>query len=433
MSDSNWNVDPGVSPPTRDDAWFPPSMPSSPPAQGTAGSMSSGMPSSAPSGHPHGYGASLASADLASTPASPSPSLQRRGGPRRLLASLAVGVALALSIGFVAGRATSSSSPSEVLANATSGGPATQPVGATPAPLTGNEVDPAAAVAKVLGPAAVQLESSNDLGSGFIYDSSGLILTAAHVVGSLDTMTVRLADGTQTQGKVVGSDAGTDIAVLRIDVGHKLPVAPLALGVPVKVGQSAIALGSPYGLDQTVTAGIVSAVGRAVNTKDNGEVAMIQTDAPINPGNSGGMLANRYGQVIGVNDSIISNTGSDGSGSVAGNVGVGFAIPIDLAKSIADRLVAGTPIEYGYLGVTIGDSTGSMAGGQVSSVEPGSPADKAGLEKGDVVIKVDDNAVGSGTDLAAAVRAHQPGDRVKLTYLRGGKQSTVTVTVTKSP
>ncbi len=319
------------------------------------------------------------------------------------------------------------------MANAAAGSTATQSISSTPAPLTGKEVDPAASVAKVLGPAAVQLEGSNDLGSGFIYDSSGLILTAAHVVQGNDTMTVHLADGTKADGKVVGSDAANDIAVVRIDVGKKLPVAPLALGVKVEVGQAAIALGSPYGLDQTVTAGIVSAVGRAVSTDTNDEVAMIQTDAPINPGNSGGMLANRYGQVIGVNDSIISNTGSGNDGSVAGNVGVGFAIPIDLAKAVADKLVAGQKYEFGYLGVTIGDSKGTQAGAQVGSVEAGSPAAKIGLAEGDIVVKVDDNAVSSGNDLVAAVRAHQPGDKVTISYLRDGKKSTVDVMLTKSP
>jgi putative serine protease PepD len=344
---------------------------------------------------------------------------------------LAVGVVLALVVGFAAGRLTSDTSPSEVMAraaaDATNGA---QPVSSTPAPLTGNEADPAAAVAKVLSPAAVQLSSKEDLGSGFVYDSSGLILTAAHVVAGHDTMQVRLNDGTQLTGKVVGSDSGTDIAVLRVDAGRKLPVAPLAVGVTVEVGQTAIALGSPYGLDQTVTAGIVSAVGRAISTQDNGEVAMIQTDAPINPGNSGGMLANRFGQVIGVNDSIISGTGSGGE---AGNVGVGFAIPIDLAKSIADRLVAGKPIEYGYLGVRTKDATGNRAGGLLVDVDPGSPAAKSGLKVDDVVIKVGDNPVAGGDDLAAAIRAHQPGDRVKLTYVRNGATETTVVTVEKSP
>jgi putative serine protease PepD len=345
---------------------------------------------------------------------------------------LAVGVVLALVVGFAAGRLTSDTSPSEVMARAaaaSTGG--SQPVSATPAPLTGKEADPAAAVAKALSPAAVQLSSKEDLGSGFIYDSSGLILTAAHVVAGHDTMQVRLNDGTQLTGKVIGSDTGTDIAVLRVDAGRKLPVAPLALGVTVEVGQTAIALGSPYGLDQTVTAGIVSAVGRAISTQDNGEVAMIQTDAPINPGNSGGMLANRFGQVIGVNDSIISGSGA--SGGEAGNVGVGFAIPIDLAKSIADRLVAGKPIEYGYLGVRTKDATGRRAGGLLVDVEAGSPAAKAGLKPDDVVIKVGDNPVAGGDDLAAAIRAHQPGDRVKLTYVRGGATESTVVTVEKSP
>ena len=423
MSEHNWGVDPGTTPPTRDDAWFPPPVPSYPPVQ----PQQYPMPYGSPSGQDP-----LASVNLASTPASTSPSLQRRGGPGRFVTSLAVGVVLALVIGFAAGRLTSDSSPSEVMAraaaDATTG---TQTIGTTPAPLTGREADPAAAVAKVLSPAAVQLSTDADLGSGFIYDSSGLILTAAHVVSGHDTMQVSLNDGTQLTGTVVGSDKGTDIAVVRINAGRKLPVAPLALGVQPEVGQMAIALGSPYGLDQTVTAGIVSAVGRAVPTQDGGEVAMIQTDAPINPGNSGGMLANRFGQVIGVNDSIINGTGS--AVAEAGNVGVGFAIPIDLAKSVADRLVAGKPIEYGFLGVRTSNADGNRAGGMIVEVDPGSPAADAGLQAKDVVIKVGDNPVAGGNDLAAAIRAHQPGERVLLTYVRDGKERTTFVTVGKSP
>ncbi len=416
MNESNWGIDPGASPPTRENAWYPPSTSVWNPPN-TSGPAS----------------ATMGAQNLAPTPASSSPSLQRRGGPGRIISATAIGVVIALVIGFSAGRLTSSSSPSSQLAGALSD-VNTTPVSAGNAPLTGNEADPAAAVAKTLAPAAVQLQGDDDLGSGFIYDSSGLILTAAHVVQDAKTMTVRLNNGSQVEGRVIGADEATDIAVLKIDVGHKLPVAPLGVGVPVVVGQTAIALGSPYGLNQTVTAGIVSAVGRAVPIQRNGdtigEVAMIQTDAPINPGNSGGMLANRKGQVIGINDSIISNSGS--SDGQAGNVGVGFAIPIEMAKSVADRLVRGEPIEFGYLGVKTKDADGARVGGLVASVEPSSPAANAGLEVGDVVVKVDENPVGSGTDLAAAIRARQPGETVKLTVIRDGSERKVNVTLGKT-
>ncbi len=417
MTDPNWGIDPGTSPPTRQHAWFPSAEQPAPQQSPWQNSAAFGAPATPPQ-------------IPASTPASSSPSLQRRGGPGRVAGFTAVGVVVALVIGFGAGRLTSSTSPSAAVSKALAGAD-THQVSSAPAPLTGKESDPAAAVAKSLAPAAVQLQGANDLGSGFIYDSRGLILTAAHVVQGNSTMKVRLNDGRQVDGTVVGSDAATDIAVIRIKVGDKLPTAALGVGVPVEVGQTAVALGSPYGLDQTVTAGIVSAVGRAVPIQKNsnviGEVAMIQTDAPINPGNSGGMLANNRGQVIGLNDSIIS--GSQSGGGEPGNVGVGFAIPIDLAKSVADKLVAGQPIQFGYLGVKTQDADGSRVGGLVASVEPGSPAAKAGLKQGDVVVKVDQNPVASGTDLAAAIRARQPGETVKLTVYRDGSERAISVTL----
>lgn len=392
-------LDPGEFPPTRADAWFP--APTSPPV-----ASEPARPGPVPVVHP--------------------PSRDGRHGTGRALIAVVVALALASALGFGAGRLSSDTSPSAVFADA-AGGP-TRPVATVPAPLKGNEVEPVAAVAKVLSQAVVQLQTPTDLGSGVIYDASGLILTAAHVVEGHDTMQVRMADGTQTEGKVLGADQSTDVAVVKISVDHKLPVAVLATGADPQVGQMAIAIGSPYGLDQTVTAGIVSAVGRAVQTP-GGEVAMIQTDAPINPGNSGGALADRLARVIGINDSII--TGSP-NGAESGNVGVGFAIPIGLAKDVADRIVAGKPLTAGYLGVRGNDATGSRSGALIISVEDGSPAAKAGVKEGDVVTAVDRTRVGAMVDLAAAVRTHQPGDVVTLQLIRNGTERQVKVTLSKS-
>lgn len=439
MNESGWNIDPGVSPPTREDAWFPGATPAGPanptppppPAAWAAPSPEPSPGTWTPSSSEPPAGPPMPPAQFpVSTPAPLPPSLRRRGGPGRVIGSVAIGVVIALVIGFFAGRATSSEAPSVAVARALNGASVT-PAGQSTAPLTGNETEPVASVAKVLSPAAVQLQGQQDLGSGFIYDPSGLILTAAHVVAGNSTMTVRLNDGSQVKGTVVGSNAATDVAVVRISTGRKLPVAALALGVPVEVGQMAIALGSPYGLTQSVTSGIVSAVNRTLPGQSNDTVGMIQTDAPINPGNSGGMLANRQGQVIGINDSIISN--SSDSGGEAGNVGVGFAIPIDLAKSVADRLVAGQPIEFGYLGVKTEDADGARVGGLIASVEPGGPAAAAHLQVGDVVVKVGDSPIASGTDLAAAIRARKPGDRVQLTVVRDGSERTIIVTLGRSP
>ena len=304
------------------------------------------------------------------------------------------------------------------------------PVTTAVAPLKGDEPEPAEAVAKLLGPAVVQIETGSGLGSGFVYDKSGLILTASHVTDGTDRVQVRLSDGTKVEGKVVGEDRSTDVAVVKIDPPAGLAVATLATGVPTQVGQTAIAIGSPFGLDQTVTAGIVSAVGRSVETP-GGVIPAVQTDAPINSGNSGGALADRQGRVIGINDSIV--TGSSTATGNTGNVGVGFAIPIDIAKSVADKLVAGDSTAAGFLGIKGADATGSRSGAAVTSVESGSPAAKAGLTSDDVVTAIDAKPVTSMVDLAAGIRTHQPGEKVTLTVRRGAKERTVTVTLGTAP
>nr|MBA3282028.1 PDZ domain-containing protein [Acidimicrobiia bacterium] len=222
---------------------------------------------------------------------------------------------------------------------------------------------------------------------------------------------------------VLGSDDSTDVAVVKIDAADGLPVAALGTGVDLQVGQTAIAIGSPFGLDQTVTAGIVSAIGRSTETP-GGVIPAIQTDAPINSGNSGGALADRQGRIIGINDSIIT-----GNSQSSGNVGVGFAIPIDIAKAVADKIVAGESTEAGFLGVGGADATGDRAGAAITSIEAGSPAADAGLTEADVVTAVDGQKVSSMIDLAAAVRTKAPGETVALTVLRDGKERTVEVTL----
>jgi putative serine protease PepD len=303
------------------------------------------------------------------------------------------------------------------------------PTGVT---VAGDAEEPVAAVAAVLAPAVVQIETDTGLGSGFVYDADGLIMTAAHVVEGASSVTVRFANGNRASGTVVGTDSSTDVGVIRVTGVDDLAVATLALGVDLQVGQTAVAIGSPFGLDQTVTAGIVSAVGRSTETSGSDGVTRaipaIQTDAPINSGNSGGALADRNGRVIGINSSIIT---ADASSS--GNVGVGFAVPIDIAKAVADRLVAGTSTVSGYLGVSSADATGSVAGAEIQRVESGAPAASAGLEVGDLVVAFDGRSIGSAIDLVAAVTTHVPGDEVELTVLRDGDEVTVTVTLDESP
>jgi putative serine protease PepD len=195
-----------------------------------------------------------------------------------------------------------------------------------------------------------------------------------------------------------------------------------------------VAVGSPLGLDQTVTAGIVSALHRATRGGDDNSAIIdaVQTDAPINPGNSGGPLVDLSGHVVGINAEIAtagSNSRIPGQSSSGGNIGIGFAIPSNTAADIADQLIAKGSAQHAYLGVELSSATGSAGGAQLASVVSGGPAAKAGLQAGDVVTKIGSRIITDADDLAAATRSQQPGDQVTLTILRGGKTSTVTVTL----
>jgi putative serine protease PepD len=283
--------------------------------------------------------------------------------------------------------------------------------------------DPAAAVAAALAPSVVQIDTEEGVGSGVVYDASGLILTNAHVVGTARNLDVRLNDGRTAPGQVLGSDTETDVAVIKTDAPG-LTVARLDDDKLV-VGQMAIAIGSPFGLDQSVTAGIVSAVDRPLTGNSDITINMIQTDAPINPGNSGGALANRTGEVIGINTLIFSQTGE--------NSGIGFAIPIQTAKTVADKVVKGEPLDHGWLGVSSSPTDDGSGGAQVSDITADSPAEQAGLQIGDVVIGVDASPVKTPSGLSAIVVAHSPGDRVSVKVRRGADEETITVTLGKRP
>jgi S1-C subfamily serine protease len=285
-------------------------------------------------------------------------------------------------------------------------------------PVQGESDEPIVAVAEAVGPAVVLIETDEGLGSGVVYDESGLVMTNAHVVGSSDEVVVRLADGTSVDGEVLGADTSTDIAVVQIDEDAVIEVACLALGEEVRVGQTAVGIGSPFGLEQTVTQGIVSAVDRPF---PNGEivVGMIQTDAPINSGNSGGALANRSGCVMGINTAIFSNTGD--------NSGIGFAIPIDVAHTQAQKIVDGESLETGFLGVTGDEPTNGEAGVLVVDVDGGSAADDAGIEVGDVIMSIDGEEVHDIGALAVNISAHSPGDEVEIELERDGDTMTLDV------
>jgi S1-C subfamily serine protease len=270
-------------------------------------------------------------------------------------------------------------------------------------------------------PSVVFIQTTGGVGSGIIYDANGLIITAAHVVDGSDTVRVRFSDGDQVEGTVIGRAEQVDIAVIEVD-RTDLPAATFNTEKP-RVGQTAIAVGSPWGLESTVTAGIISAVDQT-NCAIDTCASMVQTDAAINPGNSGGALVDRAGQVVGINVSIFSTSGA--------NDGVGFAVPSDIAVTYADGIISGEPIETAFLGVTLESddaNTESQAGAVIGTVNDGSGADTAGLQAGDVIIALDAIPVRGGGDLQAQVRAHQPGETVEIILIRDGEEITVQATL----
>ncbi|HET7515108.1 MAG TPA: trypsin-like peptidase domain-containing protein [Gaiella sp.] len=264
-------------------------------------------------------------------------------------------------------------------------------------------------------------------GSGFVYDTAGHVITNAHVVDGAQSAKVRFADGTTYSATVVGVDASTDIAVLKVDApASALHPVELADSAQVAVGDVVVAIGSPFGLENSVTAGIVSALGRSMQAPNGYTITgAIQTDAAINHGNSGGPLLDLDGKVVGVNAQIESESG--------GNDGVGFAIPSATVSSIVGQILDGGTVEHAYLGVSVTEATGGTAGAQLSDVRSGTPAAEAGLQAGDVVTAVDGDAVGSAAALQSAIDAKNPGDRVIVDYLRNGERRTVTVTLSTRP
>jgi S1-C subfamily serine protease len=298
-----------------------------------------------------------------------------------------------------------------------------------------------------------QEQQGEATGSGFVIDKAGTILTNAHVVNGATKVTVQFANKQSVDAKVLGKDESTDLALLKVDPAG-LNLAPLALGSSkgVEVGDPAMAIGNPFGLERTLTTGVISAVQRTIQAPNNFEIdGVLQTDAPINPGNSGGPLIDATGKVIGINSQIA--TGGNGSN---GSVGIGFAVPIDTAKKIIPELRQSGRVDRGYLGIgsltvdkTLADLNLPVKhGALVQSVTPGGPADKAGIRAGDlsatldnhaiqlggdIITKVDDKEIRTRDDLEAAVVNRKSGDTVKVTLYRAGKVKTVEVTLGERP
>jgi S1-C subfamily serine protease len=287
------------------------------------------------------------------------------------------------------------------------------------------------------------------LGSGFVLDSTGHIVTNDHVVAGATSISVEFADGSTYDAQLVGADPSTDVAVVKVDAPSS-KLTPLQLGdsSAVQVGDEVVAIGSPLGLNETVTSGIVSALHRTITSPNNFAINdAIQTDAAINHGNSGGPLLDLEGQVIGINSQIESDSG--------GNDGIGFAVPSNTVKSVASQLIATGVVEHAYLGVgvatidpTLASQLGVPAGVEVTEIQPGTPAADSGLVAadsakvvdgqqvpvgGDIITAIDGQKISSSEELQNVIGAKKPGDSITITYTRGGSEHTVSLTLGTRP
>jgi S1-C subfamily serine protease len=397
--------------------------------------------------------------ELNEAPHATSAPTQRRSGLSARFVAVQAAAAVAIVVvtvavmqGLTPAAATAQATPNSPVV-ATTANAATAPAGSV------------AAVAQQVGPAVVSVRTDQGLGSGVVYDPSGLILTNAHVVAGAQSITIGMVDGRHFAGKVVGSDTGFDVAVIKID-GSNLPAATLGLGTNLQVGDAVVAIGNPFGFDHTLTTGVVSALNRPVSEGQGSySQPMVQTDAAINPGNSGGPLLDINGQVIGITTLVAAPQGIPAQG-------LGFAVPADTAKRIADQLVQSGKVTHSgqpFMGVSLSDinrpdttpgfpgqpsvpglpripglpggrrgqqpsaPSGVDHGALVGDVQAGSPAATAGIQIGDVIVNVDGFDIYNPDELLARLVLHKPGDQVALTVIRGGQNVSVPLTLGEAP
>ncbi len=275
-------------------------------------------------------------------------------------------------------------------------------------------------------------QKQRSLGSGFVIDSAGYIVTNRHVVNGADDIDVQFSNGKSYKAKLVGEDAKTDVALLKITPQGKLPTVPLGDSSKLQIGDWVLAVGNPFGLEHTVTAGIVSARDRVIGAGPYDD--FIQTDASINPGNSGGPLFDQHGRVVGIATAIFSQSG--------GNIGIGFATPINMARAVVDQLRASGKVTRGWLGVSIQPigqdlrqalNLGDVEGALIADVQPRSPAEKAGLKRGDVVVGLNGKEVAEPGALSREIAMMKPGSDVELRIIRDGKERTINVRIGELP
>jgi putative serine protease PepD len=290
----------------------------------------------------------------------------------------------------------------------------------------------AGSIYALASPAVVSIRTGTGSGTGFLVDKKGRVVTNAHVVGGSKRVLVRFGqEQTSLDGRVIGSDPSSDLAVVSIGSGS-VPkgVKPLQFADSrgVQVGDVAIAIGNPFGLDRTATEGIVSGLGREIKAPNGFQIeSVIQTDAPINPGNSGGPLIDDSGHVIGVNSQIAT------AGAGGGNLGIGFAVPSNTARQVVPQLQRGQTVRHAWLGVQTSGDPASSNGAQVQNVTPGGPADKAGLQPNDVIKGIDGQPVHDPTELSSAIDAMKPGDKIKIQIDRNGLSQQVDATLGTRP
>ncbi|MER5302051.1 trypsin-like peptidase domain-containing protein [Streptomyces lasiicapitis] len=405
-------------------AWPPPPPPAVPTYAQGGGSGS-------------GWGASW----TAEQPAAPKPGGRRGGLVAAVIAAALVAGGVGGGLGFWAADRSEDSGTDSTTVSASD----------SPADLK-REPGSVAAIANKALPSVVTIEAQSGsgeggTGTGFVYDKQGHIMTNNHVVASAaqgGKLSATFSNGKKYDAEVVGRAEGYDVAVIKLKSkpANLNPIA-LADSDKVAVGDSTIAIGAPFGLSNTVTTGIVSAKNRPVTSSDGGSskssyMSALQTDASINPGNSGGPLLDARGAVIGINSAIKpADSGGLGGGAQSGSIGLGFAIPVNQAKNVAQQLIKTGEATYPVIGasVSLGEASNGAtisdraAGGSGAAVEPGGPAAKAGLKSGDVIKKLDDMVIDSGPTLIGQIWTHKPGDTVKITYERDGKERTADVTL----
>ncbi len=355
----------------------------------------------------------------------PPPSPRRRRAPTLLL--VVIVALIAAAVAYPAGQRSAQQEPTTPTASQaerdTSGG-----TGDAPAVL--DAPSPVPEIANAVLPSVAQVEVNQGAGSAVIYRSDGYLVTNNHVVANAQQVRVVLADGRRRDATVVGTAPFSDLAVLKIDE-QNLPAATFASEIPA-IGSTAVAIGSPFGLDATVTAGVISATDRELSGGGESLGGLIQTDAAINPGNSGGALADDRGRVIGINTAILSGSGTSS--------GVGFAVPSTSVKALADQLIENGSVNPGFLGIEGQDVTAEAAdafgvpeGAVVVNVTPGSAADKAGLRAEDVIVEFNGEAIDSMLGLQSRVLVRQPGEEATIGIVRDGEQQQLTITLGERP